>query len=145
MSKHRLFYRYSWFWGCVTLFFASVAPAQAGMQSDPGETIQIVQRAISKGDVQMLSKYTGTYTEISILGATTMYSRAQTAYILKAFFRDHPPAQFKFQHRLQVGKDWYVHGRYWDRGRQTPYRLEMNMRWNGRQFEIKSIRILRIE
>ncbi len=126
--------------------FAHVAPAGAMLQVvDPGETIQIVQRAISKGDVQVISKYTGTYTEISILGSTTMYSRAQTAYILKAFFRDHPPAQFKFQHKLQVGKDWYVHGRYWDKGRQTPYRLEMNMQWNGRQFEIKSIRILRAE
>ncbi len=145
MSKHRSFFRYSWLLGCIALIFAGVLPARATVQSDPGETIQIVQRAISKGDVQALSKYTGTYTEISILGATTMYSRAQTAYILKAFFRDHPPAQFTFQHRLQVGKDWYVHGRYWDRGRQTPYRLEMNMRWNGRQFEIKSIRILRIE
>ncbi len=110
-------------------------------QTDPEETFAIVQRAISQGDAQLISKYLGSYTEVSILGATTMYSRAQTAYILKAFFRDHPPRQFTIQRKLRVGKEWYVHGRYWNRGRKPPYRLEMTMRWNGRKFEIKSIRI----
>ena len=122
---------------------AAVAPDQR-RDIDPGETIARVQKAISDGDVQMLSKYTSAYTEVSILGATTMYSRAQTAYILKAFFRDHPPARFTFDHRLHMGEDWFVRGRYFDRGRQTPYRLEMTMRWNGRQLEIKSIRISRL-
>ncbi len=125
------------------MFFVPVSLSFAHAQTDPEETLEIVQEAIASGDAQMISRYTSTYTEISILGATTMYSRAQTAYILKAFFKDHPPERFVFQHKLKVGKDWYVRGRYWNRGRQAPYRLELTMQWNGQQFMIKSIKIKR--
>ncbi len=104
----------------------------------------MVQRAISKGDAQAISRFTGSYTEVSILGATTRYSRAQTAYILKAFFRDHPPGRFSFEHKLRVGNDWYIRGQYKNRGRQSPYRMEMTMHWNGQQFEIKSISIIEL-
>ena len=143
MSRIQSFFIYTCLPGLIVMLLLPAQVAGAYAQADPEKTIEVVQQAISKGDVQILSKYTGAYTEISILGATTMYSRAQTAYILKAFFRDHPPARFTFQHKLHVGDDWYVRGRYWDRGRQTPYRLEMTLRWNGKQFEIKSIRIMR--
>ena len=118
-----------------------VNPARAHLQDDPAEAKQIVQRAIEDGDARLISQFSGKYTEVSILGASTLYSRAQTVYILKAFFRDHPPESFSFQHQLRVGKEWYFHGRYWYRGQSKPYRLEMVMRWNGQRYEIKSIRI----
>ncbi len=100
----------------------------------------MVQQAIATGDAKKISSFVSSYTEVSIEGARTLYSRAQTAYILKAFFRDHPPERFAFQHKLRVGKDWYVHGRYWNRGKSS-YRMEMTFHWNGSQMEIKSISI----
>lgn len=139
MSGIKKFFIYTF----VTIALAGATSNQklyAYFQTDPGETFNIVQRAISKGDVRMISKYTSAYTEMSILGATTTYSRAQAAYILKAFFKQHPPEQFAFQHKLRVGKDWFIHGRYRNRDGR-PYRLEMMLRWSGQRFEIKSINI----
>ncbi|MFK7845082.1 MAG: DUF4783 domain-containing protein [Rhodothermales bacterium] len=145
MSEIKKFFIYTCLVGALVWLSAPVKLAHAHLQTDPGETIAKVQRAISKGDAQAISRFTSSYTEVSILGATTMYSRAQTAYILKAFFRDHPPARFSFQHKLRVGSDWYIRGQYQNRGRESPYRMEMTMHWNGQQFEIKSISIKALE
>lgn len=141
MPGIKKFFIYTCLIGAFTWLSAPARLAHAHLQTDPGETIVMVQQAISKGDVQEISRFISLYTEVSILGATTRYSRAQTAYILKAFFRDHPPNRFSFEHKLRVGNDWYMRGQYQNRGRQSPYRMEMTMHWNGQQFEIKSISI----
>ena len=144
MSGIRKLFIYTILTGAIVLLAPPWKVLSASAQADPEETLAIVQQAISNGDTRLISRFTSLYTEISILGETTMYSRAQTAYILKAFFRDHPPERFAFQHKLRVGQDWFVYGRYANRGRQTPLRLEMTMHWNGQQFEIKTISIKRV-
>lgn len=124
----------------LTLIISGLFPRQfANAQTDPSQALELVTQAISGGDVDLITKYIGTYTEISILGASTTYSQAQTTYILKAFFRDHPPERANFQNRIQVGNDWYFRGKYWNKDKKQPYRLEMTMRWNGNQYKIKSI------
>lgn len=143
MSGIKKLFTYICLSGLILLFAAPERLSHAHAQTDPEETLQIVQQAIADGDAQRISKFMSTYTEVSILGATTMHSRAQTAYILKAFFKDHPPERFAFQHKLKVGRDWYVRGSYWNKGRQAPYRMELTMQWNGQRFLIKSIKIKR--
>lgn len=140
MTGIKQFFIYTCFAGLFALFAVPESLAYAHMQPDPEETIAMVQQAIASGDAKKISRFASSYTEVSIEGSTTLYSRAQTAYILKAFFRDHPPERFSFQHKLRVGKDWYVHGKYWNRGKSS-YRMELTMQWNGSRMEIKSISI----
>lgn len=122
-------------------FFLTVMPARAGLQDDPTRTIGKIRQAIESGDAESIVRHSSAYVEVSVLGKSTLISRAQSAYVLKAFFRDHPPSGFKLERRLQVGGDWYVRGRYGRRNGEAPFQIELQMRWNGDRYEIKNILI----
>ena len=130
----------------IFCLIALARPVEAARQSspsqgDPSEELADIQRAIKNGNSAELAKYSSTYVEVSMLGATTLHSRAQTAYILRAFFRDYPADRFAFQRKMRLGRDWFVTGKYWHRGDNRPYQVEILLRWNGRSYEIKNIRI----
>lgn len=134
--------RTGWFLVFVSLFFFfTIKPAHAGLQDDPTRTIGKIRQAIESGDAESIVRHSSAYVEVSVLGKSTLISRAQSAYVLKAFFRDHPPSAFKVERRLQVGGDWYVRGRYGRRNGETPFQIELQMRWNGDRYEIKNILI----
>ena len=135
--------------GFIVGFLGSVSPAYAIQQSrsalvDPSEAIARIQGAINNGNAEEVARYVGTYVEVTQSGATTLHSGAQTAYILKAFFRDHPPERFTFRRRMKLGRDWFIYGDYWYRGDNRPYRIEFLLRWNGQRYEIKTIRFERV-
>lgn len=127
----------------VLFGFVPVSAAQQddSMLRDPTGLIDEIQRAIQAGNAEAVARHAGAYVEVTMEGATTLHSQAQTAYILKAFFREHPPDAFVFQRRMRLGRDWFMYGRYWYRGDNRPYRIEVLIRWNGRRHEIKSLRI----
>lgn len=137
------------FWrraGLFTVFLSLLilftsTPAWAGLQDDPSRTIGKIRQAIESADAESIVRHSSAYVEVSVLGKSTLISRAQSAYVLKAFFRDHPPSGFKLERRLQVGGDWYIRGRYGRRSGETPFQLELQIRWNGERYEIKNILI----
>lgn len=131
---------------CIMLLFAgAISSTYAGLQAssereDPTDEIAKIQKAIAEGNSAELSRYSGAYIEVNVSGSTTLHSRAQAAYILKAFFRDNPPERFAFQRTMRLGSDWFVSGQYWQRSDNRPYQVEILLRWNGQRYEIKSIR-----
>ena len=121
-----------------------VGPAQAAMQDDVDRLILQIQDAIESGNADGIVQRAGSYVEVSVLGSSTLYSRSQSAYILREFFRQHPPKRFAFQRKMNVGKDWYMYGTYWNSTDRETYRMEIRMRWNGRAYEIKNISITHV-
>ena len=114
---------------------------RAYMQDDLDAVMSHLEDAIESGQANKIVQRAGAYVEVSILGNGTLYSRSQTTYILKAFFKKHPPKRFAFQRRMHVGDDWYMYGTYWDAVDRQTYRLELRMRRTGSGYEIKNIRI----
>jgi hypothetical protein len=134
------------YWITTLLLFLAVlimnpAPARAGIQEDPMRTIGKILQAIESSDAEAIVQYTSPYVQVSVLGKSTLISRAQSAYVLKAFFREYPPDGFTLERRLRVGQDWFVRGKYRHRDSDTPFQLELQMRWNGERYEIKNILI----
>ncbi|MBX2818940.1 MAG: DUF4783 domain-containing protein [Rhodothermaceae bacterium] len=123
------------------LLFFAVAPLQAHMQDDIDHIVLYIQQAIESGNAESLVNKSSSYVEVTLLGNTTMYSRAQAGYILREFFREHPPSDFAFQRRLNVGTDWYMYGSYRNGAQNQVYRMEVRIRRNGEGYEIKNIRI----
>ena len=145
----RNFWAFLWLATLSLLVLANFSPAYAAAQGDdppgdPSEAIVSIQEAIEDGNAEQVTRLASSYVEVTVSGATSMHSRAQTAYILKAFFRDCPPADFSFERRTSLGNDWFIYGNYRCRGENRPYRLEVLLRWSGRQYEIKTIRFEQI-
>ena len=125
----------------IGLLFLAILPAQAKMQDDIDHIVLYIQEAIENGRAESMVDKSSSFVEVTLLGNSTLYSRAQAGYILKEFFREHPPSEFAFQRRLNVGNDWYVYGSYRNRAEKETYRIEIRIRRNGDGYEIKNIRI----
>ena len=124
--------------------FVGTLPVLASLQNrptpdDPSEDIRSIQQAIESGNGEKIAGFAGSYVQVSVAGETSLHSRAQTAYILKAFFRDYPPADFAFERRMRLGKDWFIYGEYRPRGANQSYRIEVLLRWTGNRYELKTI------
>ncbi len=113
----------------------------AGAQGSTDDVLRAVQRAMSSGDAQALSRMAEPRVDVAIFGMQTLYSQAQTAYVMRAFFRDHPPEQFVIQRTVEDNGTWLATGRYWNRGDAHPYRITFVLRKRGGQLLIRSIRI----
>ena len=125
----------------IGLLLCAVLPVQARMQDDIDRIMSYIQEAIESGNGESLASKSSSFVEVTLLGNSTLYSRAQAGYILKEFFREHPPSNFKIQRRMNVGNDWYMYGNYRNSSENASYRLEVRIRRNGDRYEIKNIRI----
>ncbi len=130
----------------VLLFVIGLASALVGTVSvraqDPSdEVLRQVQKAISGGDAEGLARHLEARVDVSIFGVQTLYSRAQTEYVIRAFFRDHPPEQFVMQRAEEDQGTWLATGRYWNRGDAHPYRVTLLLRQRSGEVLIRSIRI----
>jgi Domain of unknown function (DUF4783) len=120
----------------------SILNSQSLHAQNPGEDVlREVQNAISRGDAEGLSRHFEPRVDVSIFGVQTLYSRAQTEYVMRAFFRDHPPEQFVMQRTQEDKGTWLATGRYWNRGDAHPYRVTLVLRQRSGDVLIRSIRI----
>lgn len=125
----------------IGLIILAVLPARAAMQDDIDRIMIYIEKAIESGNGESLASRSSSFVEVTLLGKSTLYSRAQAGYILKEFFREHPPSDFQIQRRMNVENDWYMYGNYRNRSEKETYRLEIRIRRNGDRYEIKNIRI----
>ena len=116
-------------------------PSFAAAQEDVERTFRQIQRAFAHGDTGSLIRISGEHLEVTLFGMPTLYSRAQTEYVLRAFFREHPPERFVLERRLRSGDDWYAVGQYWHRREANPYRVTIRLHPNGDRLEIRTIQI----
>lgn len=125
----------------IGLGYTLLSPLPLHGQDQANEVLQEVQKAISRGDAEGLSGHFEARVDVSIFGVQTLYSRAQTEYVMRAFFRDHPPEQFVMQRAREENGTWLATGRYWNRGDAHPYRVTLVLRERSGDVLIRGIRI----
>lgn len=128
----------------IGLMIFAVLPARAAMQDDIDRIMIYIEKAIERGSGESLASRSSSFVEVNLLGKSTLYSRAQAGYILKEFFREHPPSDFEIKRRMNVGNDWYMYGNYRNRSENKTYRLEVRIRRDGDRYEIKNISITNV-
>jgi hypothetical protein len=84
---------------------ASAAPVLVEAEAEPNtpelvstaglETmLATVERAIGEGDAKGVAKHFGAQVELSCGGGEGSYSRKQSEFVLRSFFRAHPPESY---------------------------------------------------
>jgi predicted metal-dependent phosphoesterase TrpH len=119
----------------------ALSAVSARAQISTAEVLHHVQSAIAQGDADGLARFVEPRVDVAIFGVQTLYSRAQTEYVMRAFFRDHPPEQFVIQRTIEENGTWLATGRYWNRGDAHPYRVTLVLRRRAEEVLIRSIRI----
>ncbi len=107
----------SW-WGTLGLgLFGAFLGGAASLQTAE-QSLSQIEQGLRKGEVALLLPYLHDPVEISISGKAKMYSRTQAEYVLKDFFKAHPPKGFTFMHRGRSENVLYAIGAYHGQGEQ---------------------------
>lgn len=117
----------------ILLLCTVSAQAQASRLTD-------LEAALARGDVRSLSDYLADRVEVSLEGATSVYSRDQAAYVLRGFFEQYPPRSFRFEDVMEAGDGAvFASGRYEHaRGR---FSVMVRLGMTGRGLELRELRI----
>ncbi len=75
--------------------FLAVNPALA----QKNEVIDQIREAIKAGSAKELSKHLNQTIDVTIDGKPQNYSKAQAEFVLRDFFKAHPPADFNIIHQ----------------------------------------------
>ncbi len=76
------------------------------------QSLSQIEQGLRKGEVALLLPYLHDPVEIAISGKAKMYSRTQAEYVLRDFFKAHPPKGFTFMHRGRSESVLYAIGAY---------------------------------
>ncbi len=99
--------------GVGGILLAAILSAQTTEQN-----LSQIERGLRKGEVALILPYLHDPVEIAIGGKAKMYSRIQAEYVLKDFFKSHPPKGFTFMHRGRSENVLYAIGTYHAQGEQ---------------------------
>lgn len=125
--------------GLLWLSLAAGAPAAA--QELGRDALAPLEQALAGGDVETLLGQTAERIDITVFGASAVYSRSQAQYVLKDFFREYPPRRFRFQEPSQREENWFAAGQYWYEQSETPLWVYVRLRRQGAQWELREIRV----
>lgn len=125
---------------CALLLLA-VRPGPAAAQQSGADALAELQEAFARGDVRGLLAHAADRVDITIFGASAIYSRAQAQYVMEDFFRQQPPERFNWQDPSQRDGNWFAAGLYWYRRADHPLRIYVRLRQTADQWELREIRI----
>ena len=100
-----------------------------------------VERAFEEGDARGLLEGAADRVEIAVLEAPMLYSRAQATYVMRDFFRLHPPERFALQEAAQSDGSLFAPGLYWSMGQDGPFQVYVRLRQKARAWELREIRV----
>lgn len=126
--------------------FAAPSPAraqEARTSSDGEETLGAVSAAFAAGDVARLLGHTAERLDVTLFGASALYSRAQAAYVLQDFFRTYPPTTFSFGVPARAEDNWFVAGTYQHAPDEEAFAVYVRLRKRQARWEVREIRIAR--
>ena len=99
-----------------------------------------LERAFGEGDAEAVMDEAASRLDVSVLGQGARYSRSQAAFVLQAFFREHPPAHATLATSGVAERARSLLGRYASED-ETIFRLEVRLRLRGSRWEVVGIRI----
>lgn len=83
------------FFGVMLVCATVVNPALA----QNNEVVSGIKEAIKAGSAKELSKYLNQTIDVTIDGKVQNYSKAQAEFVLRDFFKAHPPSDFNIIHQ----------------------------------------------
>lgn len=110
-------------------------------QNTGRDAILQLQKAFEQGSPEMLLGGSSERLDITLFGASAIYSRAQAQYVMKNFFREYPPVRFRLQEPSQREDNWFVAGSYWYGHAADPLWVYVRLRRQGDSWELREIRI----
>lgn len=121
--KMRVFAVLMFVWLTVALGYDSHA------QSD---VISLVKETIEAGSAKELAQYLNQTIDLTIDGKLETFSKAQAEFVLRDFFKEHPPVEFNVIHQgASKGGQPFAIGQY--KTGNTNYRVFMKIKNTGTQ------------
>ena len=87
--------RKRFFLGVMLVSIMAITPALA----QKNEVVDQIKEAIKSGSAKELSKYLNQTIDVTIDGKLQNYSKAQAEFVLRDFFKAHPPSDFDIIHQ----------------------------------------------
>lgn len=87
--------RKGFFFGVMLASIIAVNPALA----QKNEVVDQIKEAIKAGSAKELSKHLNQTIDVTIDGKLQNYSKAQAEFVLRDFFKAHPPSDFNIIHQ----------------------------------------------
>lgn len=130
---------------CLVVSSPVLAQGQASASRPiPDAIVQDLGSAFSNGDAQALLDHATDRVEISLFGTRTYYSRAQALYVLRDFFKKHPPQRFESDEVAEAGTTYFVTGRYWHLRTDQPLQLYVRVSTESEDWNLHEVRIERM-
>src|SRR5687768_1468499 len=85
----------------IALFITALLSLQLFAAFGQADVIGQVKETIKAGSARELSKYLNQAVDVTIEGNLQSYSKAQAEFVLRDFFKQHPPAEFSIIHQGQ--------------------------------------------
>jgi len=123
------------FWFVVITMFSLSVSAQEKVEFEE------IVKAIKEGQINDLSPFFANTVECDMFGKNNIYSKAQVTQVMKDFFNQNKPKQFKVNHQGGQGQVKFIIGTY-----QTiigkKYRISCFIKQeSGKKDQIQQIRI----
>lgn len=111
----------------LIVFYAAFLAGIPAFSQGAGKIIDDVRETIKTGSAKELSKFLSQTVDITIDGKVGSYSKAQAEFVLRDFFKAHPPNEFNVLHQgSSKGGQPFAIGQY-KSGADT-YRVWMNIK-----------------
>jgi hypothetical protein len=106
--------------------------------SQTSEVIDQVKETIKTGSAKELSKYFSQTVDVTIEGKVENYSKAQAEFVLRDFFKAHPPSEFNVIHQgSSKGGQPFAIGQY--KSSTDTYRVWMKIKTVSKEQLIQEI------
>lgn len=104
----------------------AMAPTASGQV--PDSLVEQVRSSVDAADVESLLALGEGRIEVGLFGAARLFSRAQAAYVLSDFFRQHPPQRLEIGESVSTETGWFAAGDYYRLGGRSPLRVYLRLR-----------------
>jgi hypothetical protein len=84
---------------CLSVLIVLLISFHTEILAQGGDVIDQVKETIKAGSAKELSKYLNQTVDVTLDGSPQSYSKAQAEFVLRDFFKQHPPAEFSIIHQ----------------------------------------------
>ena len=123
---------------CLTIWPTTVSAQSSDM------VLNQIKSSILAADARGLSEQTVYSVEIGLFGAGRYYSQAQATLLLKEFFKEYPPKDFRVTGSTKTPGAWFIEGQYDSTASDSPLRMYIRLRvtegtWKVREFLVEEL------
>ena len=122
-------------------FIEAAGPGPAPAQSAEDAVVRRIRTSIVEGDARALLSPATDRLEVSLFGAQSFYSSAQAQYVLRDFFKNHPPQRFEVAEVSHTGGSQMISGRYWHARADQPLHMYVYLIQRDGTWRLEGVRV----